>query len=380
MAKKAPRRPAVEPPERAAAQEPEPITLDRVLGQERALATLRNAVRSGRVHHAWVFHGPEGVGKFTTAMAWAGILLDPTSTAGPSGNVEPDPDSPVQALWRRRAHPDLHVVRKELARESREPEVRTRKLVSIPREVVAEFLTEPAMRTRVMAGDSLAGKAFIVDEAELLNDTSQTVLLKTIEEPPAGTVIILVTSREHELRATIRSRCQRVGFAPLDKDAMARWLAWAGVAAPAEERRFLLEFAEGSPGVLRVAAEGGLAEWDRTLGPMLDAAFAGAFVAELGPAMAERVDRFAAAWVEARANASKEAANRQAAGWVLRLVAARLRSGLSAGLDGGSFAAAVDAIAQTERHVDANVSMLMALEWLSAELSSAFAARARLAP
>jgi DNA polymerase-3 subunit delta' len=349
------------------------VPLGSVLGQERAIGLLQSAMKSGRVHHAWIFFGPEGVGKFTTAMAWAGVLLDPTSRERAPGSIEPDPDSPVQTLWRRRAHPDLHVVRKELAAVSRDPAVRAGKQVSIPREVVAEFLIEPAARTRLMANDSTIGKVFIVDEAELLNDASQTILLKTIEEPPAGTLIILVTSREHELRATIRSRCQRVAFAPLSDEAMRRWLEDAGPALPEEDRDFLLRFAAGSPGVLRTALEGGLAEWQRSLGPMLDAAMEGRFVAELGPAMAERVEKYASAWVEARPGASKEAANRLAAGWMFRLAASRLREALDRGADARMFARAVDALAGAERHLDANVPLLFVFEWLSAELSSAFA-------
>lgn len=379
MAKKAPiKKPKPEPAadRGPAAPEPPPLTLKEVLGQPRALATLHNSMSSGRVHHAWVFFGPEGVGKFTAALAWAGVLLDPTARKGNSGAFEPDPESPVQDLWRRRAHPDLHVVRKELARSSRDARVRDAKQVSIPREVIAEFLTEPAARTRVLPGDSLAAKVFIVDEAELLNDSSQTILLKTIEEPPEGTIVILVTSREHELRATIRSRCQRVGFSALDDASMARWTEASGLAPPPDDRRFLLAFAEGSPGVFRVAAEGGLAEWQRSAGPMLDSACKGAFVPALGPTMADRVDKFAAAWVDARVNASKEAANHLAAGWMFRLVAAHLRHALGRGLDPAGYAAAVDALAKAERHVDANVNMLMVFEWLSAEVSAVFAAPA----
>lgn len=381
MAKKAPARRArpEAPAETRAASSPEPppLTLDRVLGQERALGLLQSAMKSRRVHHAWIFHGPEGVGKFTTAMAWAGVLLDPTSRVRASGQVEPEPESPVQVLWRRRAHPDLHVIRKELAALSRDPAVRAGKQVSIPREVVAEFLTEPAARTRTLANDSAIGKVFIVDEAELLNEHSQTILLKTIEEPPEGTLIVLITSREHELHATIRSRCQRVAFAALSDEAMQRWLEEQGPAVAAEDRPFLLSLAAGSPGVFRSAAEANLAEWDRALGTMLDAALEGRYVAELGPAMAERVDRYASAWVESHPNASKEAANRQGAGWMFRLVARRLRAALDGGADGRGFARAVDALAGAERHLESNVALVFVFEWLSAALSSAFAGAIR---
>ena len=70
--------------------------LDQILGQQRAIETLDAAIQSGRIHHAWIFHGPAGVGKFTTALAFAAAILDPDMTPDLSGRVRPDPDSPVQ--------------------------------------------------------------------------------------------------------------------------------------------------------------------------------------------------------------------------------------------------------------------------------------------
>src|SRR5260221_45708 len=78
-------------------QYPMPIKLSEVLGQERALKVLADAVRSGRVHHAWIFHGPSGVGKFTTALAFAAVILD--SGAKIKGDLPSvDPDSNIQQL------------------------------------------------------------------------------------------------------------------------------------------------------------------------------------------------------------------------------------------------------------------------------------------
>jgi hypothetical protein len=364
------------PPAPAAPAEPFP-TLGSVLGQERAIATLRSAVRSGRVHHAWIFHGPQGVGKFTTALAFAGLLLD----AAPGG-PEPDGTSPAGQMLRRRAHPDLHIVRKELALVSREPSVRDRKQISIPRDVVEEFLIEPAQRTRVVQGDTLAHKVFIVDQADLLNHHSQTILLKTIEEPPPGTVILLVSSSEHELAATIRSRCQRVGFAPLSDEAMRAWLERAGAGVPEAQRRWMMGFAGNAPGVLRAALDAGLAAWHERLTPMLDAAASGRYSHELGPAMAALVDEHASAWVEARENASKEAATRAGAAWMFRLVGAWLGGMLvDAATSGGSAGprgvlAAIDALARAEHHLDRNLQAQFVFEWLSAELAAAFAGSA----
>ena len=119
-------------------------SLGDILGQGQALAALRASMASGRVHHAWIFHGPAGVGKFTTAVAFAGALLDPTTAPGLTGEIAPDPDSETQRLVRAGMHPDLHVVTKELALHHEDREVRTRKLITIPKKVVEKWLLEPA--------------------------------------------------------------------------------------------------------------------------------------------------------------------------------------------------------------------------------------------
>src|SRR5690606_4650358 len=117
-------------------------------------------------------------------------------------------------------HPDLHVVTKELARYSEDRSTRERKLTQIPVDVLRTELIEPVYRAAQMGH----GKVFIVDEAELLNDAGQNAMLKTLEEPPAGTTIILVTSIQDRLLPTIRSRCQRVAFVPLPDSVVSRWL------------------------------------------------------------------------------------------------------------------------------------------------------------
>jgi DNA polymerase-3 subunit delta' len=204
-------------------------TLDQIIGQAGAKRTLERAMQSGRVHHAWIFHGPAGVGKKTAAVAFAAAMLDPSTSADLGGNLVPEQDSAVQRLVRSGTHPDLHIITKELAAMSREDTVRKGKQFGIAKEVVEEFLTEPAGKSRMMPGESRAGKVFIVDEAELLSPISQNTLLKTLEEPPAGTVIVLVTSAEERLLPTIRSRCQRVSFSPLEEGEMNKWLSRRGV-------------------------------------------------------------------------------------------------------------------------------------------------------
>jgi DNA polymerase III subunit delta' len=348
------------------------VSLDQVLGQDRALGQLRAAVSAGRIHHAWIFHGPVGVGKFTTAQAFAAMLLDPTTAPDLSGVLSTDPESATQKLIRAGTHPDLHVIVKELAAVSSDAPTRDRKQFNIPLEVLREFLLEPASKTRVVVTGSPVGKVFIVDEAELIDIRGQNSLLKMLEEPPVGSVIILVTSSEERLLPTIRSRCQRVAFAPLSDAAMKEWLKRSGASVTPEQTAWVLKFAAGAPGVAAIALENELFTWHRALGPMLERLESGMFPIEMGATMAQFIDERAAAWVKKNPDASKDAANKA---WARRMFAFlaehyRQRLGLEGGAGGGIRAAdAIQAIARAEEQLGANVNLALVMENLTAQLS-----------
>lgn len=359
---------------------PRPVPLASILGQDRALAALDAALRTGRLHHAWIFHGPPGVGKFTTALAFAAVLLDPTTAAGLSGAVEPDPESQVQRLLAAGTHPDLHIITKELSLFSADPDVRKSKQITIPKDVIDTHLLQPAALAPTLrhARPPRASKVFIIDEAELLdrspgNAPTQNAILKTLEEPPPGTVIILVTSSEDRLLPTIRSRCQRVGFGPLEPEVMKRWLAKRGPELEPRERDWLIGFSDGSPGVLLAAIEGGFYGWAQELEPMLASTQRGAYEPDLGPAMARLADDWAKAWVEAHELASKESANRAGARWMFRLLSARLRPGLRHAETAPLHAEALELVRRAERLLDSSVQLGFVMESLSVELSGLFA-------
>lgn len=394
---KKPVRKAVEtspPADRKAIAVARPIALASVVGQERARAVLTDTMRSGRVHHAWIFHGPAGVGKFTTALAFAANLLDPSLAPNLSGELEPDPSSPVQRLLAAGSHPDLVVITKELAKFHDEARIRNAKQTTIPVDVIRDFLVRPAtlgpaLPASEAGGESLIGKVFIIDEAELMNAQGQNALLKVLEEPPARVAIILVTESEEGLLPTIRSRCQRVFFPVMTDGDMQAWLAQmaargdeaaahvAGLAI--EERDWLVNFAEGSPGVFVAADQGGLYGWWRALEPMLIGVEQGRYSVDMGPTMARLVEEWAAAWVKRNDLASKEAANKAAAGWMFRMLAGHFRRRLRivAGRQAPSgplepLLACLDAIRAAESEIDANVQGQFAFEKLSCECAAAF--------
>jgi len=370
--------------------------MDRILGQPAALSALRNQLATQRVHHAQVFHGPAGVGKFTTAVAFARELLcqDPVSdlhgNASACGTCRScklfkpledgeDEDDPTAALSS--AHPDLHIVTKELALYSDDKKIRDRKLTSIPVDVIHEHLLVPASHSPALNH----GKVFIVDEAELLNATGQNALLKTLEEPTEGTYLILVTSSEHRLLPTIRSRCQRVAFAPLDDQAVSHCLGEHHPELDEQTAKWVVGFAQGSLGRASLAVRFELVEWGTAvLSPVQRLAKSGRPEPKLGASIGACVDGFAAAWVSAHKNASKEAANRRAAalmGSMISNYARRRVAGVAERCDPESpgdseqalnpWLGVIEAVSEFEGQLNRNVNLKLCCEGLGMAIHGA---------
>lgn len=368
------------PPPPATRAYPAPVALGSILGQDHALHILRSAIAADRIHHAWIFHGPKGVGKFTAALAFAAMIMDPTTAPGLTGEAAPDPESPVARMLAAGTHPDLHVITKELARYHDDASVRDSKQRTIAKEVVEEHLIIPATKAPQVRNDAKAAKVFIVDEAELLDRSTshaptQNSILKTLEEPDGKTVIILVTSSVDRLLTTIRSRSQQVRFGPLDPTAMKHWLANQDLGVDRDHAAWLIQHAEGSPGELLAAKDLGLYAWHQELAPMLASASRGKYVLGLGPKIAELIESAAEAAVKANPQASKEAANRAAASRLFKLISRFFRDQLRTGLPRNVDATyhdvacrAIDAVRKAEQLLDAQVNLAFVGEWLSAEL------------
>ncbi len=345
--------------------------MKKILGQSKAVETLRAGLRSGRLAHAWIFAGPRGVGKFTTAIEVARIILDPNADA--RGAV--DPESETSRLIDAGVHPDLHVIRKELAQYSQDSDIRKRKQLNIPIGVLRErmlggmvgdkFVEAPAYRTPARGHN----KVFIIDEAELLDRIGQHSLLKTLEEPTAGTYLILVTSRPQRLLPTIHSRCRHVTFVGLDDTAMAQWFDSAGLEAGGPERHWISEFCNGSPGLALLGARYEFHRWHTTLAPMLEDLARGRFPTEMGQTMAALIEGFAVEWVKRHDNASKDAANKDGARFMFMILASHVDRQLAAAVQQGLPADAslrvIDLIAEAELQLEAYVNLKQVLENLA---------------
>jgi DNA polymerase-3 subunit delta' len=161
------------------------------------VALLRRALESDRVAHAYAFVGPAGSGRTTTALAFAQALLCETGVAcGKCRGCR---------LGAEGKHPDLHVV------VPTPPESNPKGARAIRIGAVRELEHEAALRP-VMARQ----KIFVLNDADRMTGESPQAILKTLEEPPAHTVLILILARTRAVPATVISRCQLVRFAPRD--------------------------------------------------------------------------------------------------------------------------------------------------------------------
>ena len=194
-----------------------------VIGHEAAVRRLRHVSSRERVAAAYCMSGPTSVGKRTLADAFAMELLCAGSTDGACGTC-------AQCIRvTAGTHPDVRVlVRDEDRRDMRTEQVR---------ELTRWLTLRPLMAARKVA---------IIDGADTLNEHGQNALLKTLEEPPGASVLVLVATRVSLLMPTVRSRCQHVRLDPLSDAAMARVLERHGVSK--DETALLIARSGGSPG------------------------------------------------------------------------------------------------------------------------------------
>jgi DNA polymerase-3 subunit delta' len=225
---------------------PEPRANPLLLGHAPAEATLLEALRSGRMHHAWLITGPDGVGKATLAYRFARRLL-----AGmPDGDtLALDPVHPVFRRVAAGSHADLLTV--ERAYDDKRKRMRTQIAVDDVRRISSFMSLTPAEG---------GWRVVVVDGAEELNQASANALLKVLEEPPPRAVLLLVCGAPGRLLPTIRSRCRRLRLDPLGAEPMEQLLTAYRTDLSADQRSRLVTVAEGSPGrALLLAEEEGLA-------------------------------------------------------------------------------------------------------------------------
>lgn len=232
------------------------MSLRDVLHQDGAMRQLRRALSSRRVPHAYLFHGPAGVGKELAAIGFAELMLCPNPTETPperAADANGADEPPVRhgcgtcddcRAVRAGSHPDVHIIHRRLNRDHRDAQVRKRKAIDISVDVLRQFVIEAVGLTPARG----RVKVFIIREAERMSDAAQNALLKTLEEPPGATFLVLLADGVDSFLPTTLSRCQAVAFQRLPDEFVRRRLDELRPQVSAEVRSWCAAMADGSIG------------------------------------------------------------------------------------------------------------------------------------
>lgn len=333
------------------------MSWDRIRGHDTLVTAFQYATRRGRLAHAYLFTGPPGIGKRLFAIELAKALLCHANQPETLAACDHCPScSQVEA----RSHPDFVLAGR--------PEDKHEWPIELMREVLHSFALRSA---------SGKGRVAIFDDADDFNEESANCFLKTLEEPPPRSVLILIGTGPERQLPTILSRCQVVRFAPLPESLVAEFLRAQGIEdGPTVQR--LARLSGGSPGQAKALSDPALWEFRAT------------FVAAFLKSPVDSVS-LARAWWEFVEEAGKEsAARRERASLVLRLMVEfladvlRVQSGGEPRFDDPSERKILETVAQrtdvdrllaalercldADMHVDRRVQLELALEGLVDQL------------
>ena len=198
-----------------------------ILGHNLVQRQLTNMVKSDRMHHCLLFEGPEGLGKSLVAKWLTGILMCETPILGDIAQ------SCGQCFACRAIVRDEHsnVIWLEKDPSKKKPQIS----VGQARDLIQKTGLMPRFGK---------GRVVIIPEANLLTEDASNALLKTFEEPPTPTTFILVVSSANFLLPTVRSRSQRIRFAPVSTQELSDWFVGQGIQCPSH----ILAMSQGCPG------------------------------------------------------------------------------------------------------------------------------------
>ena len=238
---------------------PHPRETKALYGHQAAELELASALASGRMHHAWLLTGAQGIGKATLAYRMAAAALaEPEERDVLGGTLGVSPETVAARQVRALSHAGLLVLRRQYnLKDKRFPQ-------SISVDEVRRLRSFLGHR-----GGNGAWRVVIVDTADELNINAANALLKSLEEPPARTIFLLISSEPGRLLPTIRSRCRALKLDPLGSADLGRAVGQALNAAgkdlpTGEAMAVLSRLADGSVRrILSLEAGGGLALYEQ---------------------------------------------------------------------------------------------------------------------
>ena len=338
-----------------------------IYGHDEIVERFRRTLETGRLASTYLFVGPAGIGKRRFALQLAQALL---CNESPDASLEPCGRCESCRLFAAGNHPDLDVIAL--------PKDKTR----LPIDLFVgdrEHRHQVGLCHRISLKPFLAGrKIAIIDDADHFNQESANCLLKTLEEPPPRSVLILISTSPSRQLPTIRSRAQIVRFQPLDTETVARILTDTGLVPDRAQASTAAELSDGS--VERAVELADPALW----------AFREQLLAELRSPLAVRLARSVQAFVD---EAGKETSQkRDRLRTVIGFAAAYYRSQLPGATNGQppggppeperteAAVEALDACLSALEYIDRNANLAMVIGQWSDELSDPLARTALASP
>ncbi len=308
------------------------MPLKDIFCQEKAISAIQHSFAGDKVAHAYIFAGPNGIGKFTTAREFAKLLLcknpvEMDNLTDSCGNC-----ASCQA-FDAGSHPDFEYVYKELVKFTKDGKDKDTP-IDFPIDVVQEFILDkvnqrPALSTR---------RVFVLTETEKLNNISQNCLLKVLEEPPAYCCIILICTRPDKLLPTIRSRCQILRFGPIDEERIIEKLHQPGLGE--KQIKFFARLTDGSLGLAGTYSQLETAEADiyKTKTDIVNALanFEYKNALELAETIQKQSKEIASVWTKLAPATSANDIKRKSTVIILQITISALRDAMLAGVTAGN--------------------------------------------
>lgn len=215
---------------------PHPREATHLVGHYDAQAAILEGLRQGKLHHAWLIGGPEGIGKATFAYMVAKQLLGLKGGPAPAGDrLDVDPARQASRLVSNLAHPDLVVLRRQPATDKKA--AATMIAVETVRRALDVFASTPS---------DGGWRVCVVDSADDLNASAANALLKVLEEPPARAIFLIIAHQPGQVLPTIRSRCRKLTLRPLAETEIAAVLDGLDVDADSATIGQAIALADGS--------------------------------------------------------------------------------------------------------------------------------------